>query len=152
MTQSRLRVVIFTLWMSGLLLSLLAAALAPVVRSDGSVGSEQISLTAIAGVFVPALSCLAGFWFPEKERAKAKEAPLSRDRATIALVLTSGYLLIVLSALLWPLFGVDYVTTGVLEPVKGTSLEERLADAIKLAALLSPLPLAPIHLLTASTA
>jgi hypothetical protein len=154
MSQSRLRLLIFGFWIGAMLVAVLASAFAPVVRSGGAIGYEQISpvLPGILGIFLPPLSCLAGFWFPTAERTKAKAKSVGRDRAAVALVITGVYLLLVMVLLFWPLYFVDYLKASPdLNLSEGASLKGRLGDAVKLAMLLSPVALAPIHSLTSRT-
>jgi hypothetical protein len=155
MNQGRVRMIILSLWLGCMLASLFAAILAPAtVGRDGSIGYEQISpmLTRILALFVAPLSCLVGFWFPTSDRQQAKTRVLSAERARVALLLTGVYLVVVVSLLLWPLYFVDYQKAAVgLNLEKSLSLTGRLGDALQIATLLSPLPLAPIHYLTSSS-
>jgi len=141
---------VFCLWAAALVLSILAGMLAPVLRSDGSIGSDQITalLPSIVGVYVPALSCLAGFWFPKDERTSASKRALGKERGVIAVGLTAAYLLIVLLLLFWPVYVEAYPAT--LTVVPGTDLMSRVGGNLSIATMLSPLALAPIHYLTSA--
>lgn len=141
--------IIFTLWTGFLLLNVALALLGPVIRHDGSVGHEQIPLAGIIGIFVPPLSCLAGFWFPDKERETAKAKNLGKERARAALILTAAYLVLVTILLFWPIYLATYPAT--LELPQGVGLSDRISDAMTIATMLSPLSLAPIHYLTTAT-
>jgi hypothetical protein len=153
MNQSRLRLTIFIAWASALLFSILAAFLAPVFSRGGAIQDSQISplVRNIIGIYLPALSCLAGFWFPSDERTQASKHRLTRERGIVALVVTFGYLGIVILLVFWPMYITDYTALGPNLP-PGRSLEERVTEAIGIAAMLSPLALLPIHFLTSTVA
>jgi hypothetical protein len=148
MSQNKLRMMIFGLWTGFMLLNILSALLGPSLRHGGAVGREQIPLVGIIGIFVPPLSCLGGFWFPERDKPQSSKKHLGRERCIVALVLTITYLIVVTLLLCWPIYIADYPAT--LELPQGMGLSEQMADAMKIATMLSPLPLAPIHYLTSA--
>jgi len=152
MRQSRLRLYIFCTWVAFWVASTVLVGLAPVCRSDQAVGRDQVVpvVMAVAGIWLPALSALASFWFPEKERARASRSRVPIDRSVGALTITAVYLLFVLFMLLNAVYWINYreLTAGAICPPPGSSLEEQVAAVVKVCLLVSPVALAPINWLT----
>ncbi len=146
--QTRLRLLIAGLWGLFWLFSSVAVVLCPVLRKDRAVGPEQVIpiLIQISGIWFPSLSCLVGFWFAPNHRQGKKV--VTSDRALAAVIVTVAYLIFVFMILLIPLYWVSYPDTPDLP--QDASLTERMAEAVKYALLLSPLPIAPINWLTGS--
>jgi hypothetical protein len=140
--------VIFGLWAASLFGAVALVLFAPLAIRDGTFDATQVTalLPGIVGLFTPALSVLAGFWFPREEIKRARAVKVASDRCVVAVALTCMYLVIVVMLIAWPLFVVEYPDT--LQLVEGGSLEDRMNQATKVAAMLSPLALAPIHYLT----
>jgi hypothetical protein len=105
----------------------------------------------VAAVWLPSLSCLVGFWFTNQpQEASAKKVKVPPEKATAAILLTGIYLIFVLAMILFPLYWVEY-GADVIHLPQGASVEERMADSVKYALLLSPVALAPINWLTGSS-
>ena len=151
MQQSRLRISIFTLWIGFWVVSTICLLLAPWLRKDQAINTAQIvsALLTISGIWIPALTCLASFWFPQEEQRKAKNYVVSKEKSYAALILTVTYLLFVAILIVWAIYIVDYLPQADELPV-GASFQERLGDSVKMALLISPLALAPIGWLTGS--
>jgi magnesium-transporting ATPase (P-type) len=149
MTQARLRISIFTLWVGFWVISTISLALAPWLRLDKAINHGQIipALLSISGIWIPPLTCLASFWFPLEEQRKARNIVISKDRVYAALVLTITYLIFVLMLIVWVLYFVDYYPQADELPA-GASFQERLGDSVIIALLVSPLALAPIGWIT----
>lgn len=153
MSQSRLRIRIFGLWIAFWIFSSLQIIMAPILRSDNAIGDEQVlsAILTVTSVWVPALSCLAAFWFPEKERQVARSRNVSRERMIPAIVLTCVYLAFVLLLIFRSVYLVNY-NFGLPELPEGASFAEQLTESVKIALILSPIALAPINWLTSETA
>jgi hypothetical protein len=151
MSQSRLRIIVFCLWLSFWVVSTVLLMTAPWIRNTpvpiiprGEIRSAILSIT---GIWVPALSCLASFWFPSEERRKARKVNVTRDKVFAALTLTSLYLVFVLALLIYAIFLIDYnASSAVL--AEGTSFLEQIDGSVKLGLVVSPIALAPINWLT----
>jgi hypothetical protein len=152
MTQARLRLHIFSWWLGFWFLTTIAAVLAPVFRRADGIGDQDVvpSILSISAVWLPPLTCFASFWFPRDNQRNAKRIRINSERTIGALSLTAAYLLTVLVLLLRPLYFASYESDG---PVlsQGASLAEGLGSAVSVAALISPLALAPTIWLTGSS-
>lgn len=152
MYQSRLRVTVFCLWLLFWVISSVLLFLAPSIRNTGTTpvidrGEIPSAILSISGLWVPALSCLAAFWFTTKERRKAKDVIVPRDKVFAAVTLTSIYLIFVIVLISWSVYFINYddpsfVLSG------GTSFLEQIDKGVKLALVISPVALAPINWLT----
>lgn len=149
MTQARLRVRIFILWIGFWIVSTTCLILAPWLRLDMAINKGQIvsAVLSVTGIWIPPLTCLATFWFPQEEHQKAKEAIVSKEKVFAASALTVIYLLFVFVLIAWVVYFVDYYPQADELPA-GASFQERLGDSVKVALLVSPLALAPIGWLT----
>ena len=153
MIQARLRMVIFGMWMLFWIVSTTLVFLSPWLRPDkaidpGELGSVLLTLT---GIWLPPLSCLASFWFPQSEMKRAQEVQVEKERVWAALLLTGVYLAFVMFLIAWPTYIIDY-NTGSVELPEGSSFLERMAESVKIALVVSPIALAPINWLTGGTA
>ncbi len=149
MTQSKLRILICSLWLGFWVISTLMLLLTPVLRSDNAIGYEQIppEIHRITSIWIPALTCFALLWFPKEERARARERKPTTEQKFGAIAFTMCYLSILLLLFLWPCYIVPYSTPGELPP--GASFAEQMADGVKYGLTLSPIALAPTHFFTA---
>lgn len=145
MRQSRLRTTIFSLWIGFWVISTICLVFAPWLRLDKAINKGQVvsSLLSISGIWIPPLTCLASFWFPQEEQRRAQNTTVTKERVYAAIVLTITYLLFVLLLVVWAVYFVDYYPQADELPV-GASFQERLSDSVKIALLVSPLALAPI--------
>ena len=152
MNQSGLRLKILYMWGSACVISILLVLLAP-LRLDEQIGYEQTLdiVFSIVAIWLPALSCLTAFWFPTIKKAEYISRMVSKEQATAALIITLGYMIVVIVLIIYPLFIVDYQSIA-LEPQAGESLSEQIARTVKIALLLSPIALAPINWLTGGSA
>ncbi len=152
MNQARLRLTILYIWGSAWVLAIVLTSLGPYLRQDGAIGNEQILdiIFTISGIWLPAFSCLAGFWFPSDVRKSAMEININREQSVAALLITAGYLTLIVYLLWRAIYLLEY-STDFLEPQPGASLEEEVSASVKLALLLSPVALAPINWLTGGT-
>jgi hypothetical protein len=146
MTRSKIRLVLVSEWLAFWALTTVVAALAPLLRSDHAIGSEQLMtiLLSVSAIWIPPITLFVSFWFPSG--LSTIEAPLriDRERAIAALALNTVYLLLVLFLTVWALYLASYhsVTPELQE---GESLLERLGALVRYALLASPLALAPIR-------
>jgi hypothetical protein len=149
--QNKIRITLYSLWVSSWLLCTLLIAISPWIRSDHAINSGQIinSLLGISGIWIPPLTCLATFWFSNEERKKAKNSDVTNQKIFAAITLTIVYLLFVIFFLIWPTYFIEYPIEAIELPV-GESYNEKLNDSIKLCLLISPLALAPLRWLTDS--
>jgi hypothetical protein len=149
MKLADLRINIFRLWIAFWILSTLGLVVSPWARTDKAIGAEQIlsALLSISGIWIPPLTCLATFWFPQEEQQTARNTKATRDRVYGALTFTITYLLFVLGMVLWVIYIVDYYPESDELPV-GASFQNRLDYVLKIALITSPLALAPIGWLT----
>lgn len=148
MNQQKLRIIVLCLWASSLVLGVAMVLAAPLLIRDGSLDAAQVMglLPGAIGLFLPALSCLAGFWFSTQERKRATTGVVARDRCLAGLVLTCVYLALALAMIAWPIYVASYPL--VLDLAATDQLEARFSAATKVALMLSPLALAPINFLT----
>jgi uncharacterized membrane protein len=146
--QSGLRLKILYMWGGACLISIVLVLLAP-LRPDEQIGDEQILdiVFSIVAIWLPALSCLTAFWFPTIKKEKLTNRVVAKEQATAALIITLGYMIVVVMLVIYPLFIVDYSSIS-LEPQAGKTLSEQIARTVKIALLLSPIALAPINWLT----
>jgi hypothetical protein len=148
MSQARLRMIIFIAWSAFLAVSLVATLAAPQLRGDGSLVDAEMPFEAILGLYLPAIGCLAGIWFPtEEERRVGASRRVPRDRAIASLVLTYGYLALSFLFVFHAVYVWDYSVGGGPIP-KGGTFAERVAHMIGIAAALSGPALLPISFLT----
>jgi hypothetical protein len=144
MSQSKLRVLIFALW---ILFWLVSTALVLFASSFPQIDRRDVmpALLSITGIWIPPLSCLASFWFPEQERLKATTKKVTGERAFAALVLSVTYLTFVLIIIAWQ--GFVYNSPSSFDEKSGSFLEQ-IGDAVRLSLVVSPIALAPINWLT----
>ena len=145
------RLLIFSLWIGFWFLSAGALLFAPRLRP--AIGYDQVfpALGSISSVWLPVVSCLAGFWFPRRQRTNARRARGSRERILGAVVLTLVYLTFVFILICWSAYFVDYTGpefTTLGELPKGLSFQEQLDSALKSSLWLSPLATMPVIWLT----
>lgn len=149
MTQARLRTVIFGLWLLLWIISTIILLVSPWLRPDRAIGPEQITaaIFSVTGVWVPAITCLAAFWFPQEEQRKAQDISVTPDRVIAAIAITVTYLAFVLVLIIWSAYfvGYDYQTKQIPQ---GGSFQEQIDGSVKYALLISPIALAPINWLT----
>lgn len=152
MTQSRLRMMIFGAWLSFWIISTLLLVMALWWRADRAIAAEAImpAILSITGIWLPALSLLAAFWFPPDEQNKAQSVIVSGERTMAAIALTAIYLIFVLFLIVWATYVVTY-DANVRDLPEGSSFAERIEQSVKLALLISPIALAPINWLTGGT-
>lgn len=149
MTQSRLRMIVFLLWIAFWVMSTIILVLAPWLRTDKAIGPEQIksAIFSVTVIWVPAVTCLAAFWFPLDEQKKARKIVITKDKVIAAIILTLTYLLFVLVLIAWSVFFISYDSQA-MELPQGASFPEQLSEAVKIALIVSPSALAPINWLT----
>lgn len=151
-TQSNVRITIFSSWLLFWIISSAALLIAPHFRK-ATIGSEQIlpAIGSIASVWLPIMSCFAGFWFNQSERKSAAVVSLSEEQVYGAFGLSFAYLLFVFSLILWSAYGVDYGSPeyqSLGELAKGTSFQGQLDASVKISLWISPLATAPVLALT----
>jgi len=153
MTQSRLRMMIFGAWLSFWIISTLLLVMSRWWRADGAINADAImpAILSITGIWLPALSLLAAFWFPPDEQNKSQNVVVSGERTLAAVALTVIYLVFVLFLIVWSTYIVTY-DTNVENLPESSSFAARLDQSVKLALLISPIALAPINWLTGGTA
>lgn len=154
MSQARLRIRVFSLWLIFWVISTVMVLCAP-LRADKQIGPEQTLdlIYSLSGVWIPAITLLTAFWFPRQARQKARERRVAPERALAAFGLTAAYLFFVVALLAYALFAVDYSQIGdgrVAFPHQ--DVEQRVAAIVKLALMVSPAALAPINWLTGGAA
>src|ERR1051326_9360656 len=84
-SQSQLRTTIFCLWLLFWIGSTLLLFLAPTIRNTYVVpiidrGEIPSAILSISGIWLPALSCLAAFWFPAEERKRSRNVNVPKDK------------------------------------------------------------------------
>lgn len=151
-SQSQLRVTVFCLWLLFWVISTALLFLAPAIRNAGPVpvidrGEIPSAILSISGVWVPALSCLAAFWFPAEERRRSRNVSVPKDKVFAAVALTSTYLSFVLVLVVWSVYYIKYNDPS-LTLSEGTSLLEQIDKSVKLSLVISPVALTPINWLT----
>lgn len=153
MTQARLRLTIFRLWVGFWVVSTAVLMLAPWMRSDQAIGTEQIkpAVLSVTGIWVPVLTCLAAFWFPLDEQRQAQKRTTAREKAAGAIILTVTYLIFVLLLIIWPTYVMPYDFDTKALP-EGASFSEQISESVKIALIVSPIALAPVNWLTRSEA
>jgi len=149
MRQSSLRLFIFGTWLSFWALSTISLMLAPWLRHDHAIGAEDVpaAILLVSGIWIPPLSCLAGFWFTSNERAQSARKRASSDRAWAAILLTCIYLMFVLALVIWPVYAVSY-SGDVINLPTGGSFQEQLSSTVHIALAVSPIALGPLNWLT----
>jgi hypothetical protein len=153
MTQARLRMIVFLLWVSFWVVSTILLLLAPWLRTDKAIVPEQIksAILSITVIWIPAVSCLAAFWFPQDEQRKARRVIVTKDKVAAAITLTVTYLLFVLVLITWSVYFIAY-DFHTMELPEGASFPEQLSEAVKIALVVSPVALTPINWLTGGRA
>lgn len=144
MSQAKLRALIFGSWV---LFWLVSTAIVLYAATQPDIDRRDImpALLSVTGIWIPPLSCLASFWFPEQERTKALKVSVTTERVFAAITLTATYLIFVLVIIAWQIF--IYDRPGSFDE-KGVSFLEQIGDAVRLALVASPIALAPINWLT----
>jgi hypothetical protein len=137
---------IFGMWAAFWGVSTLIMILSPWIREDIERADILPSLLGISTIWIPPLSCLAAFWFPQAEQEKAKSIRPSKDKIYGAFGITTIYLLFVLGLIVYSTFVVQS-TTGSADP-RDITLLGQINQTIKLALVTSPVALAPINWLT----
>ena len=151
-TQASIRVIIFSSWLVFWGATSLALLFAPHLRP--TIGIQQVlpAIGTIASIWLPILSCFAGYWFTHEERRTASQKSLSGERIFGAIGLSAAYLLFVLLLILWVTYGVDYASPEHRsiqdQPPAGISFKEQLDGAVKMSLWISPLATAPVLALT----
>ena len=148
MNQSGLRLKILYMWGGSCAVSIILVLLAP-FRPDEQIGYDQSLgiVFSIVAIWLPALSCLTAFWFPTISKKKITDIVVAKEQAIAALVITMGYMIVVIMLIVYPLFIVDYSSLH-FDPQPGETLSDQIAKTVKIALLLSPIALAPINWLT----
>jgi hypothetical protein len=151
MNLTTLRLSLATLWIGFWILSSFAVILAPHLRGDQAVGSEQVIgvLIQISVIWLPPLSCFGAFWFPKSERRRSNPLRATRETVIGAMAVTTGYMVIVcwlLASLLY--FERFSVVDDKGNPQPGNLLSARVSEIVKYSLLISPLALAPVGYLT----
>lgn len=149
MTQARLRVNIFILWVCFWVISTGVVLIAPFIRIDVERVDILPAIFSISGVWIPPLSCLAAFWFPQEEQTKARAILVSKERTWAALGITFTYLGFVLLLIVHSTYFVESNTES-SDPGNVTLLGQ-LSESVKIALAVSPIALAPINWLTGGT-
>jgi hypothetical protein len=147
MTQASLRVCIFFLWLGFFGVSIVILALSSWLRSDIETLDFTPAISIISIIWIPAISCLVGFWFPERGNANATSIRVSREKTVAALVITVGYLLLVLYLIVHSTFLVKANTEA--SDAGSVTLLGQLIESAKVALHFSFIPLLPISWLTA---
>lgn len=146
MTQARLRLSVFGLWVTFWIVSTVVMFVSPWLRHDIERADILPAVFAIAAIWIPPLSCLAAFWFPRETQAKAGRTRASKDKIAGALAITATYLLFVLGLIVYSTF---FVRANLETENPGSiTLLGQLNESIKIALLVSPVALAPINWLT----
>ena len=154
-TQSNVRITIFSGWLLFWGATSLALLFAPHFRPE--IGIDQIlpSIGSIASIWLPVLSCFAGYWFTHEERLNASQKSLSKEHVLGAIGLSVAYLLFVMILIMWVTYGINYGSPEfrtVQEHLpKGISFREQLDGAVKMSLWISPLATAPVLALTGRT-
>jgi hypothetical protein len=152
MTQARLRMIIFGLWLIFWIVSTALLMLAPWLRADQAVGPEQVkpAIFSITGIWVPVVTCLAAFWFPQDEQKRAQTVKAAGEKVAAALILTVAYLGFVLLLISWAIYFMPYDFQTKALP-EGASFPEQISESVKIALIVSPIALAPVNWLTRSS-
>lgn len=137
------------MWVGFWCISTLIMVLSPLIREDIERADILPSLLSISVIWVPPLSCLAAFWFPQAEQKRAKSIKPSRDKVYAAFGITAIYLLFVLGLIVYSTFVIQSNTASA-DPGDMTLLAQ-INQASKLALIISPVALAPINWLTGGT-
>jgi hypothetical protein len=150
-TQATVRLTIFALWVGFWALSSAFVLAAPLFRSQ--IGQDQVlpAVTAVCSIWLPVLSCFAGFWMSSDERKLSKERACSPHKALAAIVITIAYLGFTAALIFWVTYVIDYTQPeyqSLTELPKGISFQEQLDAAIRLAIWISPVGTAPVVALT----
>ncbi len=153
-TQSFIRIVIFMAWLFFWALTSVLLLVAPRFRNTIDQADILPAIGSIASIWLPVLSCFAGFWFSHSERKISRQRLLSNEQVLGAIGLSLGYLAFVLLIICYSVYGVDYSsqeyrTLGNL-PV-GLSFREHLEQAVKMSLWISPLATAPVLALTGAS-
>lgn len=145
--------IVFMLWLSFWVISTVILLLAPWMRADKAIGPEQIkaAVFTITVIWIPAVTCLAAFWFPQDEQRKAKRILTTRDKVIAATALTVTYLVFVLVLIIWSVYFISY-DYQTMELPEGASFPEQINESVKIALVVSPVALAPINWLTGGRA
>ena len=149
MTQSRLRISVFVLWISFWILSTVTLFVSPFLRSDIERLDILPAIYTISGIWIPALSCLAGFWFSQQEKTKASGVTVTNEKAWAALALSFTYLAFVLILIIYSTFFIAASTESA--DAGDITLLSQLTASVKIGLVISPIALAPISWLTGGT-
>lgn len=149
MTQARLRMSIFGMWATFWGISTLVMIFAPWIRDDIEKADIIPSIYSISVIWIPPLSCLVAFWFPQSEQKRAKLIRPSKDKVYGAFGITTIYLLFVLGLIVYSTFVIQ-ANTETADPGEITLLDQ-INQSVKLALVVSPVALAPINWLTGGT-
>ena len=141
----------FVLCLALCIISTFLLMLAPWLRSDHAIGPEQVkpAIFGITGIWVPVVTCLAAFWFPQDEQRRAQMATATSEKVLAAMAITVTYLVFVLLLIVWSVFFISY-DFQTKELPEGASFSEQISESIKIALIISPVALAPVNWLTRS--
>jgi hypothetical protein len=146
MNQSKLRIIIFSLWVAFWIISSVVMIVSPYIRKDIETADIIPAIYNISGIWIPALSLLAAFWFSQKVLTRAKNKLVPKEKIFGALSVTCVYLLFVLGLILYSTFA---VVSNVQTPnPEDINLLSQIGQSVKLSLLASPIALAPINWLT----
>jgi hypothetical protein len=146
MLQARLIIYIFGLWISFWIITTVILVLSPWVRTDIARTDILPAIFSVTGIWIPPLTCLAAFWFPQNEQRVAKLKEVTSDRVYAAIGITAVYLIFVLVLICWSVY---FIEANHESPDPGTiTLLGQLDQSIKIALVVSPIALAPINWLT----
>lgn len=146
MTQARLRMTILSLWIAFWIISTIALILSPWMREDIARTEILPAIFSISGIWIPPLTCLAAFWFPQEEQKVAKLVSATRERIYAAIGLTVSYLTFVLVLIVWSVYLIES-NQKTLDPGRVTLLGQ-IDESVRIALLVSPIALGPINWLT----
>src|SRR5260370_26828633 len=136
MTQARLRTTVFGLWVAFWIVSTALMLVSPWVRHDIERADIVPAVSSISAIWVPPLSCLAAFWFPQDIQARARRVRATRDKIFGALGITTTYLLFVLGLIIYSTFFVHANTEA--ENPGNITLLGQIGESVKIALLVSP--------------
>jgi hypothetical protein len=149
MKLTRLRLVVACIWLTFGFSATLLVILSESLRKD-IIHLKQVlpAIVQLTGIWLPPLTCFCSFWFKDANADARTRSIVDRERAILAIGLTSAYILILLVLLFVPLFIDQYPQDPITLEPQGPSFSTQITDITKYALLLSPLVLAPVAYLT----